>query len=118
LCPCCGKGPVAQALVLWLEMLRRAWGAPVVVNSGWRCPAHNVEVGGTKSSRHMIGCAADLRLPRASNDAQAPIAPFIVLATRLFQLPGWEFRPYSSYIHVAVPREETSRAWDGDAIRL
>ena len=60
-CPCCGTGRPAALLVLWLEGLRRAWGGPVVVNSGFRCGRHNAEVGGVSNSRHLIGCAADVR---------------------------------------------------------
>jgi hypothetical protein len=64
----------------------------------------------------MIGCAADIRAPNARNDTQRQ--QFSALARRLFQLPGWEFRPYSSYIHLAAPREEASRPWRGGAVTL
>ncbi|MDR2179986.1 MAG: hypothetical protein LBP21_06735 [Synergistaceae bacterium] len=120
LCPCCGEGKVAQVLVLWLDLLRRAWGAPVFVNSGWRCPPHNGQVGGSKSSRHMIGCAADIRVAPATNTSRdMPQWPeFAALAARLCRLPGWEFRLYGSFIHVAVPREEAQRLWHGQEIVL
>jgi hypothetical protein len=120
LCPCCGEGGAARVLVLWLDLLRRAWGAPVAVNSGWRCRPHNLEVGGSRTSRHLIGCAADIRLIRAAgeknprNGAEWP--EFAALAARLCRLPGWEFRLYDSFIHVAAPREEAERPWNGDPI--
>ena len=43
-----------------LDPLREAYGKPIVVTSGYRCPALNKAVGGSKTSDHMIGCAADM----------------------------------------------------------
>ena len=124
LCPCCGQGEVARVLVLWLDLLRRAWGAPVLVNSGWRCEEHNAQVGGSKSSRHKIGCAADIRVAEVPDpDPRAAVRAsqwpeFAALAARLCRLPGWEFRLYGSFIHVAAPREEAQRLWNGGEIVL
>jgi hypothetical protein len=105
-------------LVLWLDLLRRAWGAPVLVNSGWRCRTHNVQVGGSKSSRHTIGCAADIRVAGPDPRGASRWPEFSALAARLCRLPGWEFRPYGSFIHVAAPREEAQRLWNGEEIVL
>ena len=110
LCPCCGRGQISGVLVLWLDLLRAAWGGPVAVNSGWRCDAHNAEVGGSRDSRHKIGCAADVRLERGDQ------AHFMALARRLCVLPGWEIRVYNAFVHVAAPREEASRPWNGWAL--
>lgn len=43
-----------------LDPLREAWGRPIVVTSGYRCPALNAAVGGAKGSHHMCGMAADI----------------------------------------------------------
>ena len=43
-----------------LDPAREALGKPIVVNSGYRCPKHNAEVGGVKNSQHMKGEAADV----------------------------------------------------------
>lgn len=43
-----------------LDPLREAYGNPINVNSGFRCPALNKAVGGAKNSEHMTGCAADI----------------------------------------------------------
>lgn len=43
-----------------LDPLRRAWGKPILVNSGYRCPALNKTVGGVASSQHLRGEAADI----------------------------------------------------------
>lgn len=43
-----------------LDPLRRAWGKPIYVNSGYRCAALNKAVGGAAGSLHMQGRAADI----------------------------------------------------------
>lgn len=43
-----------------LDPLRRSWGKPILVNSGYRCPALNNAVGGKASSQHLRGEAADI----------------------------------------------------------
>ncbi|MCI9608119.1 MAG: peptidase M15 [Muribaculaceae bacterium] len=43
-----------------LDPLRKAWGRPLVVSSGYRCPALNAAVGGSRTSHHMRGMAADI----------------------------------------------------------
>ena len=43
-----------------LDPLREAWGGPIHVNSGYRCPALNKAVGGTPYSQHQRGEAADI----------------------------------------------------------
>lgn len=43
-----------------LDPLRDAWGAPISVNSGYRSAALNRAVGGTATSQHLRGEAADI----------------------------------------------------------
>lgn len=43
-----------------LDPLREWYGKPITVTSGYRCPALNKAVGGSKTSDHMNGCAADI----------------------------------------------------------
>lgn len=47
-------------LIEVLDSIRRGWGSPIKVNSGYRCPALNDAVGGSSSSVHQLGWAADL----------------------------------------------------------
>ena len=44
-----------------LDPLREAWGSPIIVTSGYRCPELNARVGGVKTSYHLRGMAADIR---------------------------------------------------------
>jgi uncharacterized protein YcbK (DUF882 family) len=61
-CSHCGRrvGPVV-ALVDVLQRLRTEIGAPLVIVSGYRCVEHNRKVGGTRTSEHLRGRAADFR---------------------------------------------------------
>lgn len=43
-----------------LDPLRERWGVPIYVNSGYRCPALNRKVGGSSTSYHLRGMAADI----------------------------------------------------------
>ena len=47
-----------------LEPLREHTQEPVIISSGYRCLTLNAAVGGSKTSQHMTGEAADIRLPR------------------------------------------------------
>lgn len=42
----------------FLEPIRDQFG-PIIVTSGYRCPELNKAIGGSKTSAHMDGCAAD-----------------------------------------------------------
>ena len=48
-----------------LEGVRvRLGGAPILISSGYRCPALNRAIGGSAKSQHMAGEAADFTAPR------------------------------------------------------
>lgn len=46
----------------FLDPLRAAYGMPIRVSSGYRCPELNRAVGGVTTSVHQIGYAADLQV--------------------------------------------------------
>ena len=59
-CPLCGgKCDIKPELLEVLESIREFSGLPIQITSGYRCAAHNVEVGGKPSSAHLTGEAAD-----------------------------------------------------------
>lgn len=53
-----------------LEPLREHFGTPVIISSGYRCPALNNAVGGVSNSQHLKGEAADIILPPSTLNAQ------------------------------------------------
>lgn len=52
------------ALVPMLEQIRQILGYPLIISSGYRSPAVNAAVGGSKTSAHMEGYAADFICPK------------------------------------------------------
>ena len=57
-----------KRLCQWLEMLRDEWNKrygegddPIVINSGYRSWEVNSRAGGSATSNHLVGCAADIR---------------------------------------------------------
>ena len=45
-----------------LQFLRDYTGRPITINSAYRCPEHNAKVGGSKTSQHLLGKAADITI--------------------------------------------------------
>ena len=65
---CTGAGQVHNHVMLdskllaKLQQLRTAIGRPIIINSAFRCPQRNAQVGGSPRSQHMLGTAADIRV--------------------------------------------------------
>lgn len=51
---------ISSELVLMLEKLRKKLHCPININSGYRTPSHNKAVGGSSTSKHCKGLAADI----------------------------------------------------------
>ena len=51
-----------------LDPLREKYGKPIHVNGGYRCPALNKAVGGSKPSQQMLGFAADFTVGSATKN--------------------------------------------------
>lgn len=49
-------------LVEYLQLIRDHFGKSVKINSAYRTPTHNANEGGVDDSRHVLGCAADIRI--------------------------------------------------------
>lgn len=48
-----------EELIEFVDGVRAAWGGPLIVTSGYRCPQLNEKVGGAKTSAHLAGYAVD-----------------------------------------------------------
>ena len=72
---------VDEALTVVLQCIREHFGKAVVITSGYRTAAHNAVVGGAKSSQHLLGRAADIRVQGVSVEDVAAYAESL--------MPGW-----------------------------
>ena len=85
-----------------LQPLRDAVGVPVKISSGYRCPALNKAVGGSSTSQHMKGEAADIVIP----DKKTGLRWFEWMRTHLtYNQLIWETNSRGgSWIHVGYKR--------------
>ena len=72
--------------------LRQAIGAPITINSGYRCRALNSTVGGATNSLHLWGLAADI----TAGDRQS----MLIEAARLFKFH--ELIIHKTYVHISI----------------
>lgn len=84
-----------------LEPVRRNFGRPVIVNSGYRSRAVNRKVRGSPRSQHMLGEAADIEIPGISNGY---VAQWILEQLDFDQLILENYKPgvpSSGWVHVS-----------------
>lgn len=65
-----------QLVTYVLDPLREKYGKPIRVNGAYRCPELNKAVGGSKTSQHMTGQAADITV--GSPDANKKLFNLII----------------------------------------
>ena len=51
-----------ETLLAKLQELRDRINLPIIVNSAFRCPVRNRQVGGASKSQHLYGTAVDIRV--------------------------------------------------------
>lgn len=75
-----------------LEMIRALVQCPVVISSGYRSPKVNAAVGGSRTSQHMSGKAADITAPgfgRAADLMRAIHASIIPFDQCILEYGAW-----------------------------
>ena len=65
-CSCCGQVHMDDGFLLKLDQARTLANVPFNINSGYRCPKHNLEIG-SMSENHPSGHAADIGCIAGSN---------------------------------------------------
>lgn len=79
-----------------LDPLREAYGKPIYINSGYRCPALNKAVSGVDNSFHTKGYACDIDM--GDKEDNQPIFDYIKDNLPFTEL-GWEGN--GRWVHVA-----------------
>lgn len=90
-----------QALVLnVLQPVRNSLG-PITINSGYRSPAVNVAVGGSPTSDHCLGMAADIEISGYDNKMLAKFIEQNFKFTQLILEFYEDKQPASGWVHVS-----------------
>lgn len=107
-CSKCEEQHISSKLLELLDEVREKYGKPIKVTSGYRCPAHNIAIGGRSASSHVSGLAADIQ-------------PMIVTLDELDLLYEICFEVFDNigdgrikrFIHVDVrdPKKTGKRTW-------
>ncbi len=92
-----------------LQPIREFYGMGVKVNSGYRHPLVNAKVGGSPTSDHCRGFAADIEIPGIANaDLAAWIAEHLEFRQLIleFYTPGI---PDSGWVHVSYNLDDNKK---------
>jgi len=92
-----------KRLAEFLEDVRALVGKPIRINSAYRSPEVNAAVGGSKTSQHCFGCAADIRVPGMTPDE----------VVRLITDSDLDYdqciREFDSWTHVSIPNKPEAK---------
>lgn len=88
-----------QELANNLQVLRYALGQPITITSGYRSESHNKKIGGAKSSQHILGLAADIKV---ANTTPKEVAKKIEELIELKEMKQGGLGIYSSWIHYDI----------------
>lgn len=106
-CKHCGENKMDPKFIDKLDLLREAYGKPLVVTSGYRCPAHNQKVSSTgPNGPHTTGKATDFRVDRG--DAYKLLAIAMEMG---FRGIGVNQKGTGRFIHVDDIQEGRPTVW-------
>lgn len=88
-----------EYLCRWvLEPVRFRLGCPVMISSGYRCPRLNVAVGGSDTSDHLYGLAADIYF----DDFADKWHEVLVLLVCSLWIPFDQLIIYRNFLHIGI----------------
>lgn len=112
ICPCgCGFDDVDPLLVSTLQRLRDEVQRPVIVNSGCRCRSHNAAVKGSKSSQHLRGKAADIKIDGMTSGQIIDVIRRLYLDGEIYVGYVYAINGNSVHVDVRAPQSQTVRRW-------
>lgn len=84
-----------------IQPLRDAWGKPLAINSGYRCPEVNKAVGGVPNSQHAKGEAADVCPFGRNGRGDIGVVRKLAITARDLGLPFDQMILYPSFLHLS-----------------
>lgn len=90
-----------------LQVIRDYWGAPIIIDSGYRCPKLNKLVKGASNSDHLYGAAVDIH---TKEDTKTKNKELFNLILSLVKLKKVSFRQIINeydykWIHLSINNE-------------
>jgi uncharacterized protein YcbK (DUF882 family) len=91
-----------------LQFLRDYTGRPITINSAYRCPDHNAKVGGSKTSQHLLGKAADITIQSLK---PAEVYVLIEVLIDMGHMLQGGLGLYDTFVHYDI--RKTKARWNG-----
>jgi uncharacterized protein YcbK (DUF882 family) len=104
-CPCCKRVMLHPLLLNKLVEFRAIIKKPIYITSGYRCSEYNQKVGGIKSSYHLLGLAADIKIEGVS-------ALDLLEYVEIINFAGIGFYEKKNFLHLDVRPTKLAR-WRG-----
>ena len=92
-----------RRLALFLEDVRTLLDKPIKINSAYRAPKVNASVGGSKTSQHCGGCAADIRVTGMTPDE---VVRAIIKSDLQYDQV---IREFDSWKHISIPNRKEDK---------
>ena len=93
-----------------LEPIRAQWKAPILISSGYRSPALNIAIGGSKTSQHCYGMAADIEILGVDNCSLCQwIQENLDYDQLILEFHNHAEGPNSGWVHVSFNRDGNKR---------
>lgn len=114
-CKCGCKMPLSvfyevKLLAQELQVIRDYFKEPITINSAYRCPNHNLDIGGVFNSQHILGKASDITIKNNTPDQVADELEVMLEDECLFPFYLGGIGKYNSFTHIDI-REGYAR-WD------
>lgn len=92
-----------------IQPLRDAWGKPLAINSGYRCPEVNQAVGGVPTSQHTKGEAADVCPFGRNGSGNVDAIRQLAQKASELKLPFDQMILYPTFVHFSHKKNGTQR---------
>lgn len=102
------RAALSRLAVEVLQPIRDTWGKPIRVTSGYRMPRLNASVGGSPTSQHLLGQAADIQALNMVDNGKLFYCIKKMIESGKLKVGQciWEYGTKSTpkWVHVSLPR--------------
>lgn len=99
------KAYLVELCVLILQPIRDKYGKGITVNSGYRCKALNKAVGGSSTSQHVKGQAADITVGQKQNKVLFDMIVKMIKDNKITVGQLIDEKNYS-WLHISLPTDK------------